>query len=54
MNEKERRQRRKGAVKTFLLLFIANAFVITASFFLFFNWMGVMPERYVSAAIVTF
>jgi signal transduction histidine kinase len=54
MNEKERRQRRKGAVKTFLLFFIANAFVITASFFLFFDWMGVRPERYLSAAIVTF
>ena len=54
MNETERRQRRRGAVNTFLMFFLGNAFVITASFFLFFTWAHIAPERYMSAAVVTF
>ena len=36
------------------LLFFANAFAVTASFFLFFSWAEVPQERLAMAAMVTF
>ena len=47
-------QARKRFWQLSALLFFANAFAVSASFFLFFSWADVPQERLATAALVTF
>lgn len=50
----EQRQGLRGAVFAFFVIFACNAFIITCSFFIFFQWIDVDMRQIPYAAVITF